>query len=67
MGILFTGSLALYSLGMYGVDHKGQVIGWPIFIVLIILSSQLWGWVYKENINTSRKQKYLQYQVFSCS
>ncbi|AKP72847.1 hypothetical protein [Piscirickettsia salmonis] len=57
MGILFTGSLALYSLGMYGVDHKGQVIGWPIFIVLIILSSQLWGWVYKENINTSRKQK----------
>lgn len=45
MGLFFTGSLALYSLGMGLLSHRTQIIGWPAFMIAIILTSQIWGWV----------------------
>lgn len=59
MGVLFTGSLALYSIGMDKLSATQQVIGWPTFMIAIILISQVWGWLYKEPI----KNKF--YQLFS--
>ncbi len=55
MGICFTGSLALYSLGMAQLDSIQQMIGWPTFMISIIFSSQLWGFFYKEQATIGSK------------
>ncbi len=43
MGCLFSGSLALYSTGMNLLSHQQQVVGWPMFMLAIIFTSQAWG------------------------
>lgn len=48
MGICFTGSLWFYSLGMQSFSNSNKVIGWPIFMTLIILTSQAWGVFFRE-------------------
>lgn len=48
MGLFFVGSLVLYSEGMYILPQALHVIGWPLFMVLIIFTSQAWGWIYRE-------------------
>lgn len=48
MGLFFVGSLVLYSEGMYILPQALHVIGWPLFMVLIIFTSQTWGWIYRE-------------------
>ena len=48
MGFCFTGSLWLYTWGMRHLAQQDRIIGWPIFMTLIILPSLLWGVVYKE-------------------
>lgn len=58
MGLFFTGSLALYSKGMSQLSKVQQIIGWPAFMVSIILASQLWGWIYRESGDVSRKNRF---------
>jgi L-rhamnose-H+ transport protein len=58
MGLCFTGSLVLYSIGMSGLSHSQHIIGWPAFMVSIILASQCWGCVYQETKGIGAK-KYL--------
>jgi L-rhamnose-H+ transport protein len=58
MGLLFTGSLALYSNGMSNLNHQQQVIGWPAFMVSIILASQIWGWLYGESASVTKSNKF---------
>jgi L-rhamnose-H+ transport protein len=48
MGLFFTGSLVLYSSGMSHLPDDQKMLGWPTLMVLIILSSQVWGWVFGE-------------------
>lgn len=47
MGLFFSGSLVLYSKGMSQLSQGQQIIGWPMFMVAIILTSQFWGVVYR--------------------
>jgi L-rhamnose-H+ transport protein len=58
MGLFFTGSLALYSGGMNKLTHQQQIIGWPAFMVSIILVSQIWGWLYSEARGIPIKNKF---------
>lgn len=44
MGACWFFSLILYSAGSLKIGALGPVIGWPLFMVSIILSSALWGW-----------------------
>lgn len=48
MGLFFTGSLVLYSSGMNHLTYREQVIGWPSLMIAIILTTQIWGWIYGE-------------------
>lgn len=57
MGACFTGSLALYSDGMSKLADQQKVIGWPIFMVAIILTCQAWGWLYGESKGLAIKSK----------
>lgn len=56
MGLCFTGSLALYSIGMSRLTIHEEVLGWPAFMVAIILTSQMWGFAYKEHARSNRIQ-----------
>ena len=57
MGLFFTGSLALYSGGMNKLTHQQQIIGWPAFMITIILTSQIWGWLYSKVSGVALRNK----------
>lgn len=48
MGLCWYGSLVLYSQASLLIGGLGPIIGWPLFMVLIILVSNFWGWQHKE-------------------
>lgn len=48
MGFFWYGSLALYSDAAQMIGHFGPIVGWPLFMVFIILTSNFWGWFKKE-------------------
>jgi L-rhamnose-H+ transport protein len=48
MGAFWYGSLMLYSQASVLIGALGPVIAWPLFMVLIILTSSFWGWKHKE-------------------
>ena len=54
MGIFWYGSLALYSQSAQMIGQLGAIVGWPLFMVLIILTSNFWGWFKKEWKDCSR-------------
>ncbi len=48
MGALWFGSLAVYSQASLLLGALGPIIAWPLFMALIILTSNFWGWRHKE-------------------
>lgn len=61
MGLFFTGSLALYSAGMNQLSDQQKIVGWPAFMVSIILASQIWSLLYKEARTIALKNKFLRF------
>jgi len=55
MGIFSYGSLLVYSKASQLIGKFGPIIGWPIFMVIIILTSNFWGWKYDEWKNCGEK------------
>ncbi|HEV2495100.1 MAG TPA: L-rhamnose/proton symporter RhaT [Terriglobia bacterium] len=43
MGLLWTGSLALYGAASTRMAGMGPILGWPLFMSVIIISSNVWG------------------------
>ena len=43
MGLLWTGSVALYGAASTRMAAMGPVLGWPLFMSAIIISSNIWG------------------------
>jgi L-rhamnose-H+ transport protein len=43
MGLLWAGSLALYGAASTRMAAMGPVVGWPLFMSVIIISSNAWG------------------------
>lgn len=48
MGLFWFCSLVLYSEASLLIGKLGPVVAWPLFMVLIILTSNFWGWRHKE-------------------
>lgn len=48
MAFFWFGSLAIYSKASLMIGELGPVIAWPLFMVLIILTSNFWSWRHKE-------------------
>lgn len=57
MGIFTVGSLFFYAKASQLIGVLGPVIGWPMFMVVIILSSSFWGLKYGEWKNCGEKAK----------
>lgn len=48
MGFFWFGSLTLYSKASLLIGDLGPVVAWPLFMALIILTSNFWGWRHQE-------------------
>jgi L-rhamnose-H+ transport protein len=57
MGLFWYGSLVLYSKTAQLIGDLGPVLAWPLFMVLIILTSNFWGWRHKEWAHCSARIK----------
>lgn len=57
MGLFWYGSLVFYSKATMLIGSLGPVVGWPMFMVLIILVSNFWGWRHREWEGASTKVK----------
>lgn len=58
MGIFWYIPLVLYSAASLKIGSFGPIVGWPLFMTCIILSSNLWGWIKHEWRGCSRKVFY---------
>ncbi len=61
MGVLWTGGVILYGRGAASMGAVGAVIGWPLFMAVMILASTIWGFVTGEWKGSSNRAK--QYMV----
>jgi L-rhamnose-H+ transport protein len=43
MGLLWFAGIAVYGVGAANLGTLGGVIGWPLFMAMIIISATLWG------------------------
>jgi len=48
MGAFWYFSLILYSAASLKIGNLGPVIGWPLFMVCIIMTANMWGWRHGE-------------------
>ena len=48
MGLLWTGSLAVYGAASTRLAAMGPILGWPLFMSVIIISSNVWGFATAE-------------------
>jgi L-rhamnose-proton symport protein (RhaT) len=61
MAILWTGGVILYGRGAASMGQIGAVIGWPLFMAIIIFVSTIWGFASGEWKGSSNQAK--QYMV----
>lgn len=55
MGLLWMGSLALYGDAATRLAAMGPVLGWPLFMSVVIISSNVWGFATGEWRGTRTK------------
>ena len=55
MGVFWFGSLIFYSKASQIIGDLGPVIGWPLFMIFIILTSNFWGYITNEWKGVSRR------------
>ncbi|MCL5005094.1 MAG: hypothetical protein M1404_01060 [Acidobacteria bacterium] len=55
MGLLWFGSVVFYGMGAAWLGALGGIIGWPIYMAMIIVTAYLWGVITGEWRKASRK------------
>jgi L-rhamnose-proton symport protein (RhaT) len=48
MGAFWFFSLLVYGKSAQMIGGLGPIVGWPVFMIFIILTSNFWGWIYGE-------------------
>lgn len=54
MALFWYSSLILYSEASLLIGGLGPIVGWPLFMVLIILMANFWGWRHHEWAHVSK-------------
>jgi len=57
MAAFWYGSLMFYSYASKVIGDLGPMVGWPLFMTLIILTSNFWGWRHGEWAHASQQAK----------
>jgi L-rhamnose-H+ transport protein len=55
MGLTWIGGTALYGTGATLLGKLGPVIGWPVYMSMMIITGVLWGWILGEWKNAPRR------------
>ena len=55
MGALWFGSAAFYGMGAATLGSLGGIIGWPVYMAMIIITANLWGAITGEWAKASRR------------
>jgi len=55
MGAFWFFSLLIYGKSAQMIGAMGPIVGWPVFMIFIIVTSNFWGWVYGEWKNCGKK------------
>lgn len=66
MGLFWYGSLVFYSKAAQIIGSLGPIVGWPLFMVMIILVSSFWGWRSGEWSGSSSKVKKTLWTGLAC-
>lgn len=43
MGAVWFGGIAIYGMGAAALGPLGAIVGWPVFMVMIIIAANVWG------------------------
>lgn len=54
MGVIWFAGIAVYGMGGSALGPLGGVLGWPVFMAMVIVAANLWGAVTGEWKGTSR-------------
>ncbi len=57
MGVLWFGSTAIYGAAASHLQAIGPILGWPLFMSSIIITSNIWGFATGEWKGTTRKPR----------
>lgn len=57
MSILWASSVCLYGMSVVGLGRRGFSLGWPIFIGMIVLTSNAWGVILGEWKGASQRAR----------
>jgi L-rhamnose-H+ transport protein len=55
MGLTWIGGTALYGTGATLLGKLGPVVGWPVYMSMMIITGVLWGWILGEWKNAPRR------------
>jgi L-rhamnose-H+ transport protein len=55
MGLTWIGGTALYGMGATLLGKLGPVIGWPVYMSMMIITGVFWGWIVGEWKNAPRR------------
>jgi L-rhamnose-H+ transport protein len=57
MGLLWFGGISIYGMGGAALGKLGAVVGWPIFMAMVILTANVWGVLTGEWRGASRRAR----------
>lgn len=55
MGLVWFGGIAVYGMGAAALGALGGIVGWPLFMAMVIVAANLWGAVTGEWAGASRR------------
>lgn len=57
MGAFWYGATLCYSKASHMIGNLGPLVGWPLFMVMIIFTAFFWSWINHEWTHASKKSK----------
>lgn len=61
MAFMFFECIIFFSLSGVLLGNLGMIIAFPIFMIFIILTSNFWGWFFREWYQSSSKAKFFMF------
>ena len=61
MAVLAFGSLLIFGFASMQLGVMGPIVSWPVFMIVIVLTSNFWSFISGEWKGISKKTLYLQW------
>ena len=61
MGLCVFGSMVIYSKASQIIGELGPVVGWPLYMIFIILTANFWGYIHGEWKGVSKRVAFVMF------